>query len=688
MLWRSSRVAKTSVLLFFVLVSAAHALEAHDEFVKRVFARERATIEYLSTKRPVLETYLQTTRDDGQPSHGDLYFLGEWDLSPASRSDSHVRPASLALAAGQHERSFGSLWGLSYTADPVGLSEMFFVDLVHFTSTEYLVAYEKEETIAGIRCAVFIVQPIPANAPGRVMGRIWVELESASIVRIHGKYTRDLNPLEGGSEFDSWRWRTSSGFWVPSYAYSESTEPNPAANLIQLRMRMSTLVWGYERQVTNLDPGSATPAPVLRSRLDPASKNAPEPKIVRWLDENGLLAHSGNVDQSVCNVARALMAASGLPPRPISCRVLMTSPLESFTVGQTIVVSRGLLDLVPDEPSLAAVIAHEVAHVLLGYTDPPPVDAVGNIFMSGVPKELRFHGNAGHERAARLLAAQLVRSSPYADTLDRLMEFAAAIGARRKDLRHEFRARFGGDIADELVALAGVVNTGREVHPGALPLGSRIELDPSSNEIKFAVTYRGILSRTFPFGVAARVPALFPDPVSPSEPVANPDGAVGAPIPGDSWATLPETVSTKYSLPIRFAGDKKMDGLVIKILTYQAKEEDHACQVRTGRGLFGRVWRGAVPCWGEVWTDEQFNILRIMQDSCPPTKYGIQRFHDAILYAWVQPDGSAEKWLVPARTILRVKMTDGRAYDTFAAYSNYHLFAATTKINFSIASGL
>jgi hypothetical protein len=527
MLWRSSRVVNTSVLLLFTLVSVAHGLEAHDEFVKRIFVRERATIEYLGTKRPVLETYLQTTRDDGQPGHSDLYFLGEWDLSTASHPDIHVRPARLALVAGQHERSFGSSWGMSYVADPGGLSEMFFVDLEHFNPTDYSVVYEKEESIGDLRCAVFRVQPIPTNAPNRVIGRIWVELVSASIVRIHGKFTNDLNPLEGGSEFDSWRSHTSSGFWVPHYLYSESTAPNPAANLTLLRMRMSTLVWGYERQGAVVhDQGDVVPPPVLRSRVDPI-KSAPEPKIIRWLDQNGLLASQGQVDRAVCNVARALIAGSGTPPRPISCRVMMTSPLESFTVGQTIVVSRGLIDLVPDEPSLAAVIAHEVAHLLLGYTDPPPVDAVGNIFATGIPKALRFHADAKHERAARLLAAQLVRSSPYADTLDRLMEFAAAIEERRKDLRNEFRARLGGDIANELVALAGVVNTGREVHPGALPLGSRTEFDPASNKAKFATVYRGILSRTFPFGVAARVPALFPDPVSASEPVANPNGVVG-----------------------------------------------------------------------------------------------------------------------------------------------------------------
>src|SRR4029077_5879972 len=41
--------------------------------------------------------------------------------------------------------------------------------------------------------------------------------------------------------------------------------------------------------------------------------------------------------------------------------------LESFTLGHTIVLSRGLIDVLPDEASLATVIAHALSHVVLGH---------------------------------------------------------------------------------------------------------------------------------------------------------------------------------------------------------------------------------------------------------------------------------------------------------------------------------
>jgi hypothetical protein len=51
----------------------------------------------------------------------------------------------------------------------------------------------------------------------------------------------------------------------------------------------------------------------------------------------------------------------------VRCRVLITSPLESFTIGHTIVISRGLLDVLPDEASLAMVLAHELSHIVLAH---------------------------------------------------------------------------------------------------------------------------------------------------------------------------------------------------------------------------------------------------------------------------------------------------------------------------------
>ena len=51
----------------------------------------------------------------------------------------------------------------------------------------------------------------------------------------------------------------------------------------------------------------------------------------------------------------------------VQCRVLLTTPLETFTIGHTIVISRGLVDVLPDEASLAMVLSDELAHIALGH---------------------------------------------------------------------------------------------------------------------------------------------------------------------------------------------------------------------------------------------------------------------------------------------------------------------------------
>lgn len=469
----------------------------------RIFDRERQTIQHLGSLRPVVQIYIQSTKQNDEPANGDVYFLGEWNVSSVFQSDmQHRVMPHVALIAGQRGRSIGPRIGNRYTFHPDALTQMFFVDAAYFSSDYYSLTYERDEKLSGIHLAVFRVKPIPEGDLGRVEGHIWVEPQSASIVRIHGRFTGEANRDDGNPEFDSWRQKSPSGWWLPNYLYSESTAQNPADNLTLLRMRMTIEVWGYNRPLA----AKPTSVPGLKRRVDAA---AVEPRLVQWLSENALVAPHGDPDGAICAVARTLMRASAIPERKVSCRILMSSPVESFSVGETIVFSRGLLDLLPDEGALAAVVAHEVAHILLGHTDPPAVNCEGDIFERGaVPRAMKFHTNANDEKAARALAADLLRKSPYENALNRLQEFAAAIRLRRNETPRIFRAPFGGNVVTEILALADQVTDHEKVKAGALALGSRVEFDPWTDALSFSTKYRAIAARVYPFGVAARIPEL------------------------------------------------------------------------------------------------------------------------------------------------------------------------------------
>ena len=76
----------------------------------------------------------------------------------------------------------------------------------------------------------------------------------------------------------------------------------------------------------------------------------------------------GEVDKTLEAVVSNLLVSNGLDIKTqVRCRVLMTSTFESYAMGRTIVLSRGLLDVLPDEASLAALLAHELGHIVLGH---------------------------------------------------------------------------------------------------------------------------------------------------------------------------------------------------------------------------------------------------------------------------------------------------------------------------------
>ena len=93
-----------------------------------------------------------------------------------------------------------------------------------------------------------------------------------------------------------------------------------------------------------------------------------ENNYIARLEQAGLIAPASPLSDILDTVVNNLMVTNNLSIEPeVRCRVLLTAPLESFSIGNTIVVSRGLIDALPDEASLAAVLAHELAHIVLAH---------------------------------------------------------------------------------------------------------------------------------------------------------------------------------------------------------------------------------------------------------------------------------------------------------------------------------
>ena len=104
---------------------------------------------------------------------------------------------------------------------------------------------------------------------------------------------------------------------------------------------------------------------------------------------------------------------------PVQCRVMLTSSLESFSLAYTIVLSRGLIDVLPDEASLAMILAHELAHIALGHK--LDTKYAFNDRMQVSDEELLASLDLARDRkdeaAADAKGIEFLKNSPYKDKL-------------------------------------------------------------------------------------------------------------------------------------------------------------------------------------------------------------------------------------------------------------------------------
>jgi hypothetical protein len=185
----------------------------------------------------------------------------------------------------------------------------------------------------------------------------------------------------------------------------------------------------------------------------------------------------------------------------IRCRVLTTSTLESFTIGHTIVFSRGLIDVLPDEASLAAMIAQEMAHVVLDHRIDGQYAFFDRLLFDEKDtfRHFGFARTEAEEDAANNKANELLKNSPYKDQLATAKLFLNALGNRQKDIPNLISPHLGDRVpvnsslasaapSSERPAVsntpAAPANTKGQPQIVALPLGGRIKMDPWSDKLE------------------------------------------------------------------------------------------------------------------------------------------------------------------------------------------------------------
>src|SRR5216117_380057 len=258
---------------------------------------------------------------------------------------------------------------------PRGFAQMVMLD-ADFQKSSYYFNFVRQEFLGEVRCVVVDVQPKESAPKGLFTGRIWVEDRDFNIVRFNGTYTPHSR-YSYYLHFDSWRLNLQPGVWLPTYIYiEESGTQRSSPPFHNLYFKAQTRLWGYDVERLKHDQEfTQIQVETAQDRSESARDTGPVEAQRMWervaednaldhLQKVGLLAPQGEVDRILQTVVNNLIITNKLEIVPdVRCRVLLTTPLESFTVGHTIVVSRGLLDVLPDEAPLAMMLAHELGHI-------------------------------------------------------------------------------------------------------------------------------------------------------------------------------------------------------------------------------------------------------------------------------------------------------------------------------------
>jgi len=484
-----------------------------DQIVERIIQRENELATNLRQFSPLVETYIQILEPDadlGYVPKDDRYFLGKLNLKDKVEEASYDEPQQKGKMKGALSSMSGIFSLCSTKLDRRGFLYTALVDDGGFSAENYEFEYVRREFLGEVRCLVFNAVPKKGAKGVHFLGRMWVEDQGYNIVRFNGVRTPSTMTSKY-VHFDSWRVEVGPGMWLPALVYTE--ESNLKFGMGKgTRFKGQTRFWGYNvtrglrapDELTHITVDNATQAVKDESQasmdMSPLKaehvwQSQAEDSVLEKIQRAGLLAPEGEVDKVLKTVVNNLIITNNLDlPNDVRCRVLLTTPLESFTVGNTIIVSRGLLDVLPDEASLAAMLAHELAHIVLGHqvdtqyafydrTLFPDEDVFRRIAVSHTDAE---------EAAADKKSIEMLKKSPYGDKLQNAGLFLKALSMRSPNLPNLIHPHLGNRLAEggqvvrmsELASAAPDLQMNKPDQVVALPMGGRIKLDPWNDKVE------------------------------------------------------------------------------------------------------------------------------------------------------------------------------------------------------------
>ncbi len=489
---------------------------AQTALVQKAIAQEKATVKAIEEHTPVVQTYIQNIRPDPKlysVPESDQYMLGRVDFGKSfSNKGYETKSTSHGFFKGSLKYVSGltKAFGVSYSA--TGFMDMMFLDPVSFDLQHYDFAYVRREFLGSIRTVVFDVRPKPKTGAGRFFGRIWIEDQDGNIVRFNGTYTSNPNDeVTRYYHFDSWRENLQPNIWLPVAIYAEESKGGTGKK--GTGFRAQSHFWGYslklptrESDAESITVDNAQDQSENSQDMSPLSArrqwvSQAEQNVLDRLVQAGLLAPPSDFDKVLETVTNNIVIGNKLAlPSDIHCRVMLTSPLESLAIGNTILLSKGLIDVLPTEEDLAAVLSFQLAHIVLGHHIDTRYAFNDRLLFpdEATLERISMNHTAADNDAAAKKAMDLFNGSIYHDKAASVSLFYQQLEARAKVLPALVTPRLGDSLvkADGTPWMAGFLNQGPKLNMddltqvAALPLGSHLKTDAWDDKV-FALNLKG-----------------------------------------------------------------------------------------------------------------------------------------------------------------------------------------------------
>jgi hypothetical protein len=555
---------------------------AQNALIDKAIVREKVIIKTVKERAPLVETYIQTMKPDpllGQVPESDEHFLSRVDFKSVIGDNSYAvnEKTSKGSSDGKmgffkHSVSFvGGLGNsLHLNFHEAGFVQMLLMDSNSFDRQHYTFGYVRNDFLGNTPTAVFDVTPIEGKkAFGRFFGRIWIETRSGNVVRFNGDFAGTQEDQKEFYHFDSWRTNVQPDLWLPTSFYVEESDPKSVSRT--LKFKAINHIWGYvlkvpppESENTSMDVVGATDVSADAPDISPlgaqrAWVQQAEDNIVERLFQAGLIDAPSEFDKTLEALAGNILAYNNITlSRPIRCRTLLTEPLESLAIGNTIVISKSLLDTTgvvtqdgaQQMGNLNAILAFQIAHIILAHRlDTKYAFNDRLLFPSTtVFNRIPMHHTDADNTAAAKKAMELLSAKELEGGQQYFSLYLQQLQQRVKSLKALNEPMIGDGLVksdtDPTFWMAAMMSKGPKLdmkdlkQQAAMPLASFLRFDPWTDQVF-------VLHSAFePLLTAADKMPFEVEPVylklsyykAPAEPAVSPAATTTTPPPADTTA--------------------------------------------------------------------------------------------------------------------------------------------------------